>query len=506
MKILNDIIRKVLKSRYPKIEYFMKKPFEVQEKTLQKLLHKAENTEWGKKYGYSHIKSYQDFNQKVPISTYEDLFPYIERMMLGEQNILWGSKITWFSKSSGTTNARSKFIPVSKESLESCHFRGGRDIFALYIQNNPKTLFFRGKGLSIGGTFQKYPANPLVRCGDISAVVVQNLPQWVQRLRTPSLEVAMMEKWEEKLETMAKVTLKQDVRTILGVPTWTIPLLEKILDITGKKHIHEVWTNFEAFIHGAVAFQPYREVFQKLIPNSLYMETYNASEGFFGLQDDLSRDDMLLLLDYDIFYEFVPLSELEDDNATAIPLEAVELNKNYAMIISTNGGLWRYKIGDTVKFTSKNPYRIKITGRTKHFINAFGEEVIIENAEAAITYASQLTDAIISNYTAGPVYMGNNQQGSHEWIVEFEKQPSDFQRFIFLLDEKLKEVNSDYEAKRHKNIALKEPIVHNAPKGTFYEWLKQRGKLGGQNKVPRLANSREYLDDILQLLKMNISS
>lgn len=503
MIFVDSLIRSILKSRLPKIQYFMRNPHDVQAQTLEKLLRTAKDTVWGKKYDYATIKTLPTYQERVPISAYEDITPYIDRMMQGEQNILWHTPIHWFSKSSGTTNARSKFIPVSKEALRSCHFRVGRDMLALYLHNNPKSKFFWGRGLSIGGTYQRYQDKQDIFVGDVSAVIVKNLPKWAQNLRTPPLHIAMMDKWEEKIEAMARHTVNQNITSMLGVPTWTVVLLQRLLEMTGKTHIEEVWKGLEVFIHGAVAFTPYRSLFQKIAPTLRYMEIYNASEGAFGLQDDLTRDDMLLMLDYDVFYEFVPVAELEAENPTVYPIWDIELEKNYAMLISTSGGLWRYKIGDTVKFTSKDPYRIKITGRTKHFINAFGEEVIVENAEEALTYACTETDAMISNYTAGPLYMADKQQGGHEWIIEFEKDPQDMTRFIELLDKKLKEVNSDYDAKRYQDIALKMPLVHKAPSGTFYNWLKKKGKLGGQYKVPRLANSREYLDDILKLFKSN---
>ncbi len=505
--MVNDIIRWAMKWRVPKIHYFMKKPHQVQTQTMHKLVTLARNTEWGKIHDYAGIKTYQQFQKNIPITAYEDFFPYIDRMMKGEQNILWHSPIHWFSKSSGTTNARSKFIPVSKEALKTCHFMGGRDVLSLYSYNNPKTKFFRGKGLSIGGTFQQNPENPKSYFGDISAVIVQNLPQWAQSLRTPPLEIAMMDKWEEKIERMAELAIKQNITSALGVPTWTIVLIQHILNITGKSNIREVWPNFEVFIHGAVAFTPYRKLFGDLVGNPKdfhFMETYNASEGFFGLQDDLSRDDMLLMLDYDVFYEFIPIHEIDSPNPSVYSLEEVELDKNYAIIISTNAGLWRYKIGDTVKFTSKYPYRIKITGRTKHFINAFGEEVVLENAETAISKACLQTEAIVNNFTAAPIYMGDKNKGGHEWLIEFDKTPNNMELFTQILDSTLKEVNSDYDAKRYKDMALQMPLVHSVPRGTFYNWLKNKGKLGGQNKVPRLSNSREYLDDILKLLNLQL--
>lgn len=506
MKMLDDFVRNILKRRMNQINYFMNRPDEIQAQTFKRLIRKAQSTEWGKKYHYKSIKSHSDFKKQVPISAYEDIFPYIERMMRGEQNILWSSRINWFSKSSGTTNARSKFIPVSWESLRECHIRGGKDVLALYIHNNPQTRFFWGRGLSIGGTLQPNPGFANSYYGDISAVVVQNLPKWAQAIRTPPLEIAMLEKWEDKIEAMLRHCSRQNVTSILGVPTWTIVLLQKMLERHQVDTIEEIWPNLEVFVHGAVSFKPYRALFKKLAPSIDYLETYNASEGFFGLQDDLSRDDMLLMLDYGIFYEFIPLSELHQENPKTLTLSEVEVGKNYAMIISTSGGLWRYKIGDTVKFTSLKPYRVQISGRTKHFINAFGEEVIIENADTAITFACHQTGAEMTNYTAGPLYMRDGKNGGHEWIIEFSKSPRDLANFTRLLDSKLKEVNSDYEAKRYKDMALNMPLVHRVPPGTFYNWMKKRGKLGGQHKVPRLANSREYLEDIQNLIGLEMNN
>ncbi len=502
MSVISSFIKWAFFSkRIKRIEFFKKHPQQVQKATLLTLLTQAAKTEWGQKYNYSKIRSYEEFKTQVPVSSYEEVFPYIERMMKGEQNILWGSKINWFSKSSGTTNARSKFIPVSKESLQTANFRGGIDIYALYLENAKNSEIFLGKGLSIGGSFQESDTKGIFY-GDVSAVMTQNLPFWAQYLRTPSLEVALLPNWEEKIERMAEECINQNVTSILGVPTWTIVLIQRLLESTGKKNIKEIWANLEVFFHGAVAFAPYKELFNQIAPNINYMEAYNASEGFFAMRDDLSRDDMLLMLDYGIFYEFVPMEEVESHFPNAITIENVELNKNYVLVISTNGGLWRYKIGDTVKFTSKNPYRIKISGRTKHFINAFGEELMVENADNAITAACKATNAIIAEFTACPIYMensleGSHQKGGHEWLIEFIQQPNDFEVFTKILDETLRKVNSDYDAKRYLNIALNPPMVRNMPQGTFHEWMKRRNKLGGQHKVPRLANTREYVDDIL---------
>lgn len=501
MDILNETIAWLMKRRLPRIQSFMERPMETQEEMFWNLIQSAKYTEWGKKYEYQSIASIKTFQERVPISNYESLFPYIERMMRGEQNVLWSSDIQYFSKSSGTTNARSKFIPVSKESLEDCHFMGGKDMMTLLVENKPDTEVFSGKGLSIGGSLQSSQLNSRTYLGDVSAVVMKNLPIWAQLIRTPSLEVALMDVWEEKIQKMAEVTSQENVTSILGVPTWTLVLIEKVLEITGKTNILEVWPNFEFFIHGAVAFQPYRELFShQVFPSSSvnYLEIYNASEGFFGIQDDFSRkDEMLLMLDYGIFYEFIPMEEIESENPKVLTLSEVELNKNYAILISTNAGLWRYKIGDTVKFTSRNPYRIKISGRTKHFINAFGEELIIENAEKAITRACEATNAILNDYTAGPVYMENKQQGCHEWIIEFSEVPNDQALFNRILDETLREINSDYDAKRYKDMVLAPPKINVVPKDTFYAWMRNRGKLGGQHKVPRLSNSREFVEQIL---------
>jgi hypothetical protein len=506
MKLLTTIAQAVFSTRIAQIDYFRLHPHEVQEQTFLYLLKQASQTEWGKKYSYSAIKNPEQFRQQVPISAYEDLFPYIERTMKGEQNILWSSQIQWFSKSSGTTNARSKFIPVSQESLQHCNYQGGKDMIALYVENHPKTKVFLGKSLSIGGSLQQNHLNSQTQYGDISAVIMKNLPFWAEYLRTPSLKTALMDKWEDKIMAMAAETMKVNVTSIAGVPTWTIVLIQKILELSGKQNICEVWKNLEVFFHGAVAFTPYRQLFKTLIPSSNmnYMEVYNASEGFFALQDQRNSEEMLLMLDYGVYYEFIPMEFIDQENPKVIGLDQVELGKNYAILLSTNAGLWRYKIGDTVRFTSISPYRIKISGRTKHFINAFGEEVVVENAETALTKACEATSAIVSNFTAAPVYLQANEsgytQGGHEWVIEFENQPTDIQLFAEVLDNTLRQINSDYDAKRYQNIALVAPKIHVAPKGTFYAWLKQKNKLGGQNKVPRLANNREYIDEILGLV------
>ncbi|MFN3839265.1 MAG: GH3 auxin-responsive promoter family protein [Cyclobacteriaceae bacterium] len=494
-----------MKKRIHQIELFMKYPHDVQEELFKKLLYAGKSTEFGRTYGFASIENYTQYSQQVPLHTYEQLYPYIERLMRGEQNILWPTEIKWFSKSSGTTNARSKFIPVSYEALEDCHFKGGKDMLSIYVNNYPNTKIFDGKGLAVGGSHQVNENDPTASSyyGDVSAVIMQNLPVWAEFIRTPKLETALLSNWEEKIEKLAKETAVENVTNIAGVPTWTILLIQRVVELTGKKNIMEVWPNLETFFHGAVSFKPYRKLFQDLIPNPamVYWEIYNASEGFFGIQDRTNSEEMLLMLDYGIYYEFIPMDEAGNTSQQVIPLREVELGKNYAMVITTNAGLWRYNIGDTIKFTSLSPYRIKISGRTKHFINAFGEEVIIDNAEVAITKACEATGAIIDNYTAAPVFLDANKKGGHEWIIEFRKKPADMVDFTHILDSTLRQINSDYDAKRSHDLALVAPKIHSVEPGTFYNWMKKRGKLGGQNKVPRLANSREYVDDILSMIQ-----
>lgn len=515
MPLFNDLLVWLMKRRMPRIEAFRRDPVAAQERTFGRLVGAARHTEWGKRYGYADARTFATFQERVPVSSYEDFFPHIERVMRGEQRVLWPSPIRWFSKSSGTTNARSKYIPVSSEALNDCHFQGGKDLIALYVDNHPDTRVFTGKGLSIGGSLAGNDFNPNSQVGDVSAVVMKNLPPWAQAIRTPSLDVALMGVWEEKIERMAELTMAQNVTSILGVPTWTLVLIERILQKTGASNILDVWPHFEVFCHGAVAFGPYRELFKSRIfgqenryGNSVrYLESYNASEGFFGLQDDLSRpDELLLMLDYGIFYEFIPTDQLDHPHPRALTIGEVEVGKNYAVVISTNAGLWRYLIGDTVRFTSLYPHRIKISGRTKHFINAFGEEVIVENAEAAIARACEATGAAVTDYTAAPVFMGHEggrqgtRRGAHEWVVEFSRLPRDLRRFIDVLDASLRRLNSDYDAKRTADLALTLPRLHAVPRGTFYEWLRRRGKLGGQYKVPRLSNSREVVEEILEMV------
>lgn len=504
MQILNSILTWVMRKRVHQIELFMKYPHDVQDEVLKKLLLTARDTEFGQKYAFDDLVNYDDYKRRVPIHTYEQIFPYIDRLMRGEQNVLWPSEIKWFAKSSGTTNARSKFIPVTTEALEECHFKGGKDLLSIYVNNFPDTQLFSGKGLAVGGSAQANEFDPSATSsyGDVSAVIMHNLPPWAQFIRTPSLEVALMQNWEEKIDRLARETSQVNVTNIAGVPTWTVLLLQHILKLEKKDSILEVWPNLEVFFHGAVAFKPYKNLFKSIIPSDQmqYWETYNASEGFFGIQDQKDSEDMLLMLDYGVFYEFIPVEELDNEYPDAISLGEVEVGKNYAMLISTNAGLWRYNIGDTVKFTSISPYRIRISGRTKHYINAFGEEVIIENAETAITKACEQTGAVIDNFTAAPIYLEKSKRGGHEWIIEFKTSPRDLNEFTHVLDDTLRKVNSDYDAKRTMDIALVAPTIHSVAEGTFYNWMKKRGKLGGQNKVPRLSNSREFVEDILAMV------
>ncbi|OKS88328.1 GH3 auxin-responsive promoter family protein [Mucilaginibacter polytrichastri] len=502
MTLINSVATWLMKKRMHQIELFMKYPNEVQEEWFEKLISGAESTEWGKSHYYKSIENLSQFKEQVPIQTYDTLKPYIERMLKGEQNVLWPSEIKWFAKSSGTTNDRSKFIPVSEEALEECHFKGGKDMLTMYFNNRPDSKLFTGKILTLGGSHQVSQLNADTFFGDLSAVIMMNLPLWAQFYRTPHLDIALLDNFEEKIEKMARATIDSNMTGISGVPTWNILLFKRILEITGKDNLLEVWPNLELYFHGAVNFTPYREQFKKLIPDRemYYLETYNATEGFFGIQDQEEPGEMLLMLDYGIFYEFLPIENLHKENPETLTLDEVQLGENYALIISTNAGLWRYLIGDTIRFTSLAPYRIQITGRTKHYINAFGEEVIVDNADRALEEACRQTGAIIQEYTAGPVYFSDNKGGGHEWIIEFDKKPAEFERFVDLLDETLRKLNSDYDAKRFKDMALHRPLVHVAPRGTFFKWMKEKGKLGGQHKVPRLANNREYVDSILKYL------
>ena len=497
MPILNSLISWIMKKRIYQIGLFMKYPVEVQNEWLDRLLATAYKTEWGKTYDFRSIKSLREFKDRLPLQDYEDIKPYVERSQRGEEDLLWPGETNWFAKSSGTTSDRSKFIPVTREALEECHFKGGKDMLSIYCNNEPDTQIFNGKGLVLGGSSQFIPGNKDSYFGDLSSILLNNLPFWADILKTPDTSIALLENWEEKLDKIARTTIQEDVTNISGVPSWTLKLLERALDYSGKDHISELWPNLEVYFHGAVKFDPYRLQYREVIGKDInYLELYNASEGFFGIQDRSDLNEMLLMLDYGIYYEFIPIEEKESDHPRTLALDEVELGVNYAMVISTNAGLWRYKIGDTVRFTSLNPFRIVVSGRTKHFINAFGEEVIIDNAERSISMACELTNARIADYTAAPIYFTNRKAGGHEWLIEFDKEPENLEEFIRVLDDTLKSVNSDYEAKRSGDITLGMPVVHSVKKNTFYNWLKSKNRLGGQHKVPRLSNERIILEEL----------
>ena len=499
----NSIFSWIIKKRIHQIDLFKKYPFEVQDEVFQNLIEKGTNTEYGTIHNFSSIKSYADFNKQVPLNDYNTLKPYIDRLFKNEQNVLWSSDVKWFAQSSGTVGHKSKFIPVSKESLHGCHYKGGKDLLSLYYNQIPDRKLYKGKHLILGGSAKINYLNTDSYFGDLSAIILKNMPWWAELRRTPAKEIALMSEWEEKLEKLARSTLKEDVYILAGVPSWTLVLCQRILEITGKSHLREVWPNLELFMHGGVSFDPYREQFKKLIPfdDMNYVETYNASEGFFGIQDDFDINELLLMLDYGVFYEFIPMDSFDGLNSkTVVSLKDVEIGKNYALVITTNAGMWRYIIGDTIKFTSSTPYRFKISGRTKSYINAFGEELIVENAEKAIAETCLKTDAQVREFTAAPIFMEVGQKGGHEWLIEYSKLPEDLLAFTHILDGELKNLNSDYEAKRSGDLSLQMPIIHALEKGTFDQWLKQKGKLGGQNKIPRLMNDRGIVDEVLSLI------
>lgn len=499
MSFINSVVNSFYSRRLKKIDHFRNHPFPIQEATLFDLLDKAQNTAWGKKYHYGKIRDMAGFQTSVPLQTYEDIKPYVDRIRNGEQDVLWPGAIRWFAKSSGTTEDKSKFIPVSKEALYKCHYKGGYDVIAMYYKQNPKTRMLLAKTLTLGGSHQVDKASNKSYYGDLSAILLLNVPGWVNSRKTPPVDIALLPDFDTKLKKIAEVSVKERVAAFTGVPSWNMVLMKYILEYTGKSNILEVWPDMELFIHGGVSFTPYREQYRQLFPSDdmHYFETYNASEGFFALQDDPASDDMLLMLDYNVFYEFIPVEQVGKENPEVFAIDGVQTGRNYAIVITTNGGLWRYMIGDTVVFTSLYPHKIKISGRTKQFINAFGEEVIVDNAEKALKEACLRTGAVISEYTAGPVYMDSKSNGAHEWLIEFEKEPDDLAVFTKILDEALCSLNSDYEAKRNKDITLRMPIVHIMPQGTFYQWMKNRGKLGGQNKVPRLSNDRKYIEQLI---------
>ncbi len=485
------------------MELFLKYPNEVQLELLHVLLDTAKNTELGKKYDFASISNYETFKERVPIRSYEDYEQMIERSRLGENNIFWPTSIKWFAKSSGTTSAKSKFIPVSQESLEDCHFAAGKDLLCMYLNNNENSKLFTGKSLRLGGSKELYKKNG-TSYGDLSAIIIDNMPFWADFSSTPSSEVSLMSDWEFKMKAIVNETIQENVTSLAGVPSWMLVLLNEVLEATGKENLFEIWNNLEVYFHGGVSFEPYKDQYSKILPKSSfkYYEIYNASEGFFAIQDRNDSSELLLMLDYGIFYEFIPMDSYGSDEEIVIPLSEVEVGKNYAVIITTNAGLWRYKIGDTVRFTSIHPYKIKVSGRTKHHINVFGEELIIENAEEALRKTTRSTNSEIVEYTVAPIFMKEKEKGAHEWIIEFKKHPSDLEEFQRILDLNIQQVNSDYEAKRYNNTTLNILQIRVARPNLFYDWLKKNNKLGGQHKIPRLSNKRTYIEELLDLNKI----
>ena len=504
MSYFGSIVNWFVRQRFHDVRFMLEHPYQMQEMLFHQLVQRAVYTEWGKLHLYHEIKSFDDFRARVPIQDYDSLKPWINRIMTGEQNVLWDSEIRWFAKSSGTTSDKSKFIPVSTEAIEECHYKGALDLLSAYSFLKEDTKIFSGKGLIIGGSHQVNSFNQSTSYGDLSAVLLQNMSIFAHLYRTPQLSIALMDEWEQKIEALARTTVNEDVTNISGVPTWTMILIKRLFEISGKENLRDIWKNLELYIHGGVSFTPYREQFQSLIRGEgmNYYQSYNASEGFFAFQFGTRDDDMVLHLNNGIFYEFIPLHELGKEKPKTLLLDEVTTDENYALLISTNSGLWRYMVGDTIRFTSVRPFKIKVTGRVKQFINAFGEEVISDNADNAIAEACRISNAVVKDYTVAPVYLSVGEQGCHEWLIEFDREPENIFHFTEHLDKSLRNLNSDYDAKRYKDIALKLPLVHSLPKNSFYNWLKRKGKLGGQHKVPRLSNDRMYADDILSMVRV----
>ena len=497
---LTSIVRNAFLSRQKELERHDNEAEELQAGVLKYLLANGRHTAYGRQHGMGGMNGYEDFAAGVPLNTYEELKAGIDRMRHGEANVLWPGVVKWYAKSSGTTNDKSKFIPVSHDGLKNLHYKGGTDAVALYLRNNPKSRMFDGKGLILGGS---HSPNYNVRnsiVGDLSAILIENINPLANLVRVPKKQTALLSDFEVKRDRIAHETLHKNITNLSGVPSWMLSVLTRVMELSGKQHLQEVWPNIEVFFHGGVAFTPYRKQYEQLItsPGMHYMETYNASEGFFGLQSDPTDPSMLLMLDYGVFYEFIPMDEFDNPHPTVVPLTGVQVGVNYAMVITTSCGLWRYIIGDTVKFTSTNPYKFVITGRTKSFINAFGEELIVDNAEQGLAYACQKTGAEVLEYSAAPVFMDGNAKCRHQWLIEFSRQPDNLQAFAQALDSKLQQLNSDYEAKRYKDITLQHLEVIQARAGLFNDWLKSRGKLGGQHKVPRLSNSRTTMEQLLR--------
>ncbi len=504
MKLVNAVFRWYIKQHLSRVKRYLEHPLETQDLWFKDLVKAGAKTLWGKEHQYSSIKSIEDFRKQVPLSTYENLQPYINRMMKGEKDVLWPGRVQWFSKSSGTTGGRSKFIPVPEVNLRECHLRGAHDVMATWYANNDAKIF-EGKNMIMGGSYQPFEPYPSTKIGDVSAIMIEHMPAYAKFFNTPDVETALMPNYEEKINRMVEYASKEDVTTISGVPTWTLVLFQRILEHTGKQNMLEVWPNFEVFMHGGVNFGPYRQQFRELFPSEHvgYLNIYNASEGFFAaqLENTAEEEDMTLLLDNGVLYEFLPIEELEKEHPQAVGLEAVEVGRNYALVITTNAGLWRYIPGDTVKFTSTYPFRIKISGRTQYFINAFGEEVILENTDKAVSLTCGKTGVEIKDYTVAPIYLAKGQKGGHQWLIEFAKEPNNLEQFADMLDQQLQAINSDYEAKRFKNLALERLKIHKLPSNTFYNWLKSKGKIGGQYKVPRLSNNRTFVEEILDFVR-----
>lgn len=505
-KTINKVFKWYYKQRYKGIRHFMEHPHKVQDRWFRQLIQTSKHTEWGQKYQFRTLKNYEDYAKRVPVQNYETLKPYIQRMMHGEKDVLWSGQVNWFSKSSGTTSDKSKYIPVTSRNLKKCHIRGTWDTMALFYHNHPKARQFECKSLVMGGSLERFQPYPKTLFGDVSAIMIHNMPLAGRPFYIPDFKTALLPNWEEKLELLAQASIREpNVVMVGGVPTWSVVLFRRILELTGKENMLEVWPNFQVYIHGGVSFLPYRKQFEAFFPSPEvhYQEIYNASEGFFAAQADLQADDMLLLLNNGVYYEFLPMEEWDKENPIAIPLWEVEAGKNYALVISTNSGLWRYSNGDTIMFTSTNPYKIKITGRTKQFVNAFGEEVMVENTDKALAITCQQLDTTVTEYTVAPIYFQGLEKGGHEWLIEFDIPPENLELFGITLDKNLQMINSDYEAKRYMGLALEQLRVHPVPHRTFIRWLHSKGKFGGQNKVPRLANHRQYVEEILDFLGSN---
>ena len=498
--LLNSIATWVLKQRIHQMELFLKYPNEVQEELVMKLIRSAENTQVGQQYGFESIKSYATFSERVPVSTYEELEPLIQQTRNGAQNVFWPTPIKWFAKSSGTTNAKSKFIPVSKEALEDCHYKGSKDLLCLYLNNNENSEMFLGKSLRLGGSSQIYENNNTF-FGDLSAILIENMPIWAEFSSTPSSKTSLMSEWETKIPAIINEARNENVTSFAGVPSWMLVLLNRILEESQAGNLLDIWPNLEVYFHGGVSFDPYRTQYQQLVPKTdfKYYEIYNASEGFFAIQDQNFSHDLLLMLDYGIFYEFSPMDSFGTPQQQVVRLADVVLEKNYAIVITTNAGLWRYLVGDTVRFTSLNPYRIRVTGRTKHHINVFGEELMVENTDKALSLACEQLQCSVKDYTVAPIFMKEKEKGAHEWVIEFEKAPASIAEFEHTLDLHLQSINSDYEAKRYNNMTLNLLKINTARENLFYDWLKTNNKLGGQHKIPRLSNQRDYLEELLAM-------